>query len=241
MGLELWQLVLGCACAASIGVAKTGLPGIAIFVVPGMVLLVGDARQAAGWLLPILCLGDAFAVYYWRRHAEVRQLFRLAPWVLVGMAAGAAALSLSELVIRRAIGVIILLMLGVYVRRRLRAHSVDVPAHPSPYGITAGFATTVANAAGSIMNLYLLSMRLPKERFIATGAWFFFVINLVKVPIYVGHGLFSVQSLTFDALMILPTVAGCVTGRWLVEHIPQRQFELVIVVLTAFATLLLFR
>ncbi len=86
-GIALWQYALGAACAFAIGVAKTGLPGVAIFVVPTMVLLVGDARQAAGWLLPVLCIGDVFAIGYWRRFADPRLLVRLDPWVVIGMAA----------------------------------------------------------------------------------------------------------------------------------------------------------
>ena len=50
------------------------------------------------------------------------------------------------------------------------------------YGASAGFATTVANAAGPVMNLYLLARRLPKHEFVATGAWFFFAVNLSSSP-----------------------------------------------------------
>ena len=57
-------------CAVFVGIAKTGVPGLAILVVPLMVFVAGDARQSAGWLLPILCTADVFALYYWRRHAE---------------------------------------------------------------------------------------------------------------------------------------------------------------------------
>ena len=75
------------------------------------------------------------------------------------------------------------------------------------YGASAGFATTVANAAGPVMNLYLLARRLPKHEFVATGAWFFFVVNLVKLPIYAGHGLIDRRSLLFD-LALAPSVVG---------------------------------
>jgi hypothetical protein len=239
--LETWQWLVGGACAFSVGVSKTGMPGVSIFVVPAMVLMVGDARVAAGWLLPILCLADLFAVFYWRRHADVKQLVRLAPWVLAGMAGGAAALLLNEDVIRKMVGVIVLVMLAIYLARRLRPHSVMIPHHPAPYGAATGFATTVANAAGSVMNLYLLGMRLPKHEFIATGAWFFFVINLMKLPIYQYHGLFSRASLGFDLVMIPATVAGAMTGRWIFEHIPQQAFEAIIIILTVIATVALFR
>jgi hypothetical protein len=78
--LELWQWLLGAFCAMLIGIAKTSVPGLGILVVPFMVLVVGDARLSAGWLLPTLCLADLFALAYWRRHAAASKLFALAPW-----------------------------------------------------------------------------------------------------------------------------------------------------------------
>lgn len=237
--LAPWQWITGAFCAFAIGVAKTGVPGAGTFVAPAMILMVGDARQAAGWLLPVLCLADGFAVFYWRRHADLRQLLRLAPWVLIGMAGGAAALTFNESVLRKIVAGIIFAMLAVYLRGRLRPETAVALPHASPYGIAAGFSTTVANAAGAVMNLYLLSMRLPKHEFIATAAWFFFVINLAKIPIYQFHGLFSRVSLLFDTAMIPATIAGALTGRWIFAHIPQRAFEIVVLSLTLAATLAL--
>jgi uncharacterized membrane protein YfcA len=237
----LTQWALGALCAVCVGIAKTGVPGLGILPVPLMVLAVGDARLAAGWLLPMLCTADIFAVFYWRRHAAANRLFSLAPWVLAGMAAGGAALTLNERVLRPMVGVIVLLMLAAYIRRRMQAEGDRVSAHAAPYGVSAGFATTVANAAGPVMNLYLLSKRLPKEEFIATGAWFFFIINLAKVPIYLYHGLISRHSLAFDALMIPAVLIGALAGRWMVHRIPQHVFETLVISLTALSTLLLFR
>jgi uncharacterized membrane protein YfcA len=206
-----------------------------------MVLTVGDARASAAWLLPILCTADVFAVIYWRRHAAAGRLFSLAPWTLVGMAAGAAALSLSERVLRPVIGGIVFLMLVAYLVRRLRRDPGIAHPHPALYGTAAGFATTVANAAGPVMNLYLLSKRLPKEEFIATGAWFFFVINLTKIPIYAGHHLFTRQSLTFDLLVVPAVVIGAMAARKLVRYMRADVFEWLVIALTAVSTLLLFR
>ncbi len=239
--LALWQWITGAVCAFFIGVAKAGVPGTGIWVVPVMVLLVGDARQAAGWLLPILCTGDAFAVVFWRRHADFRQLLRLIPWVLVGLAIGAGALFLDESILRKIVAVIILAMLALYLRGRLRPPASVIPARPEPYGITAGIATTIANAAGPVLNLYLLSMRLPKREFLGTAAVFYFIINLTKIPIYIGHGLFSRQSLLFDLFLVPAVLAGAMSGRWLFHHIPQKVFEWIIIVFTVAATLLLFR
>jgi hypothetical protein len=206
-----------------------------------IVLTVGNAKSSAAWLLPILCTADVFAVIYWRRHAAAGRLFSLVPWTLVGMAAGAIALSLPEKTIKPLVGGIVVLMLVAYLIRRYSKNPSNITPHPALYGVTAGFATTVANAAGPVMNLYLLSKRLPKEEFIATGAWFFFLINLTKIPIYIYHGMFSRQSLTFDLLMVPMVYAGAISGRKLVPHIPAGVFEGLVIILTALSTLLLFR
>lgn len=239
--LAPWQWALGALCALNVGIAKTGVPGVGILVVPLMVIMVGDARLSAGWLLPVLCTADLFAVWYWRRRAEAGQLFSLAPWTLGGVAAGAMALALPEKTLRPVVGLIILAMLLVHLRRRLRPDTLQVEGRASVYGLAAGFSTTVANAAGPVMNLYLLSQRLPKEEFVATGAWFFFIINLTKLPVYYYHGLISRQSVAFNLTMVPVVFAGALTGRWLLERMSPRAFEVAILALTAISTLLLFR
>ncbi len=232
------QLAIGALCGLLVGIAKTGVPGLGILVVPLMVLAVGDARQSAAWLLPILCTADMFAVIYWRRHAAARALFSLAPWVMAGMAAGAVALAFHEDVLRVIVGSIVVVMLAAHFRRMRNGSTA--PAHSVPYGVTAGFATTVANAAGPAMNLYLLSRRLGKEEFVATGAWFFFIINLTKVPIYAVHGLFSLRSLIFNVWMIPAVLLGAWIGRRAIDRIPQDLFEWLVIALTAASTVMMF-
>jgi uncharacterized membrane protein YfcA len=238
--LEPWQWALGAFSAFIIGVAKTGAPGLGTLIAPLMVIAVGDARLATAWTLPVLITADIFAVWYWRRQAEARQLFSLAPWVLVGIVGGAFALGLPELAIRRTLGVIVLSMMFIYLWRRVRP-TTDVHGNPIFFGIAGGFSSTVANAAGPVMNLYLLSRKLPKEEFVATGAWFFFALNLVKAPVYAYHGLYSRESLTFDALMIPVVLLGALAGRWVVRVMPQKLFEAAVIVLTGVSCLLLFR
>jgi len=223
-----------------IGVAKTGAPGVGTMIAPLMVLTVGDARFATAWTLPVLSTADVFAVAYWRRHAEARQLFSLIPWVLVGIAGAAAALSLDEAVIRKIIGVIIVGMVVIYLWRRF-SPTPQVAGNPAFYGICTGFASTLANAAGPVMNIYLLSRNLPKEKFVATGAWFFFVVNLLKAPVYAWHGLYSRESLTFDLLMVPAVLVGALAGRWLIRTIDQKMFEVLVIALTAVSCLFLFR
>jgi uncharacterized protein len=238
--LEFWQWSLGVISAMAIGISKTGMPGLSSFVAPLMVLTVGDARYAAAWTLPTLSTADVFAVVYWRKHADARKLFSLIPSVVVGMAGGALALSLSEHTLRRLVGCVVVLMLILQLARK-RNPNEYVLGSPSFYGVIAGFASTIANAAAPVMNLYLFSRKLPKEQFVATGAWFFLVINLAKVPIYSWYHLFSRTSLTFNLLMVPAVVGGAFLGLWIVHRVAQRVFDTLIIVLTAIAAVVLFR
>jgi len=240
--LALWKWLLGALCAFLIGVAKTGVPGIGILAVPLFVFTVGDARLSTAWLLPILICADCYAVIAYRKKAAANALFSLLPWVMAGMALGALVLVYPDTVIRPLVGAITLSMLLLFLWR-LRFASPTPPTgwwFSGFFGTSAGFATMVANAAGPIMNIYLLSKRLPREEFVATGAWFFFFVNLTKIPVYLAHGLFSQQSLVFDAVMIAPTLAGAMVGRKVISLIPERTFLAVVVVLAFAATVLLF-
>ncbi len=239
--MALWQWVLGGLCAFLVGVAKTGVPGFGILAVPMMVLAVGNARASAGWLLPLLCAADVFAVFYYRRHTETRRLFSLLPWVVIGLIVGTFALSMNETRLRPMVGGIVLVMVGAHVVRRRGGGIVpgDGWSQPARYGLASGFATMVANAAGPVMNLYLLSKRLPKEQFIATGAWFFLVINLSKVPVYAARGMIGHRSLAFDALMLPLLASGALCGRFIFRRLPQKVFENIALFMAAAAAVLL--
>lgn len=238
----LYKWALGAICAFSVGVAKTGVPGFGILSIPIFVLTVGDARLSAAWLLPLLICADIFAVIYYRRHAAAGALFSLLPWVVIGMAAGAVMLRYPDEIIRPVVGTISLVMLLLFLWRQRKTASVPKAdwRHAGFYGSSAGFATMVANAAGPVMNMYLLSKKLPREEFVATGAWFFFIVNLSKVPVYTNLGLFSTRSLSFDLALLPFVVCGALTGRRLLTLMPEKVFVNSVLVLAFAATFLLF-
>jgi uncharacterized membrane protein YfcA len=240
--LPLWKWLLGAFCAFNIGVAKTGMPGLGILAIPLFVVTVGDARLSAGWLLPILLSADLFAVFYFRRHAAANRLFSLAPWVAAGLIAGSFVLRYDDKVIRPIVGGIILVMLFVYLLRKRAVNPLptDGAFYSGFYGGFAGFATMVANAAGPIMNVYLLSKKLTREEFVATGAWFFFLVNLSKLPVYIHHGMITQTSLLFDLAMLPASVAGALVGRRILDSIPEKTFEAAVIILAFVATIVLF-
>ena len=104
-------------------------------------------------------------------------------------------------------------------------------------GIFAGFATMVANSAGPVMTIYLLAIGLPKLAFIGTGAWFFMLVNAVKVPFSTHLGLITSQSLLLDAWLLLPMIPGALLGPVLLKHINQKKFETLVLILAVLASL----
>jgi uncharacterized membrane protein YfcA len=243
MQLELWQWALGALGAFLVGLSKTGIPGLGILNV-AIFALVFPARDSVGLVLVILICGDLVAVSTYRRDASWGHLWRLFPWAAVGVVAGYFALGrVNDLQMRHLIGVILLaLVVFQYVRSRRPAppEGEARPARPwlAPLaGITAGFTTMVANAAGQVMELYLLAMNLPKIVFVGSAAWYFLVINLFKVPFSASLGLINPATLSVSLWLGPFAVLGALVGRPIVERLDQRRFELLALALTFAAAL----
>lgn len=224
------------------GLSKTGVPGLGVLSVAFFANAL-PARESTGALLPLLIAADVFGVLFFRKHASWAHLWKLFPWVLAGIIAGYFALGrISDNSVQRLIGGILLAMIALHCWRRLQAggrfsalpHSRWFAA---PIGVMSGFATMMANAAGPVMTLYLLAVELPKLAFIGTGAWFFMLVNITKVPFSANLGLITPQSLQLDAILLLPMVPGALLGPVILRRINQAKFEILVMVLAGLASL----
>jgi uncharacterized membrane protein YfcA len=246
MHLEPWQWALGALAAFLVGLSKTGIPGLGILSV-ALFALVFPARESVGLALVILICGDLVAITTYRRDASWPHLLRLFPWAMAGVVLGYLALGrINDTQMRHMIGaILVFLVIFQYLRSRRPASEGEAQA-PRPWlaplaGITAGFTTKVANAAGPIMMLYLLAMRLPKITFVGTAAWYFFTLNLFKVPFSASLGMINLSSLGV-ALWIGPfAMLGGLVGRPILVRMNQRVFELIALALTFVAALSMLR
>ena len=241
MDLDLLGWVVIALCAVMVGISKTGIPGIGILIVPLMALVL-PTRKSTGLLLGILILADLFAIVYHRRNAEWRHVLRLLPAALAGIVAGYFGLGwVDDRQLKPIIGGIVLVMLGVsYWRTRAKGDEAPIPTQwwfAVGLGFMAGVTTMMANAAGPVMIIYLLAMRLPKIEFVGTSAWFFFVVNWLKVPFSASLNLMTVDSVKIN-LMMLPCIAlGAVAGIFFLKRIPQKAFNIVVQILAAAAAI----
>ncbi len=247
MHLELHQWLFGAAAALLVGISKTGIPGVGILVVT-LLANVFDGRQSVGIMLPMLIFGDCFAVAWYRRHAQWDKLVSLLPWVVVGLAVGGAALWVTgriggeKDILNIAIGVLVLLMLGVHLLRGALGDKITPKSRVGVAftGSAAGFATTVSNAAGPIMQLYMAALKISKEQFMGTIAWYFFIINVSKLPIFAvlsianpENPIVTWQTLLFDVMVFPAILVGVFVGKWILPRISQDAFDKIVLVLAA--------
>lgn len=243
-GLDLpilsWCLLL--LAGAGVGLSKTAIPGGGILAVV-LTAMALPSRMSVGVLLPMLIFGDFFAIGKYRPHIDRKQLVTLLPFALIGLGGGYVILRYaSNEQLKPIIGAAVLAMLALQqvnarLKKRREGLSASAASRPiSPvvtaiFGVLSGMGTGMANAAGPILSLYLLIAGLPKLQFIATSSGFFFILNLLKVPLFASLGIITTQSLRIDLLALPSVLAGALLGFWLVKRIPQEVFNRIVVAL----------
>jgi len=230
------QWAIAIICALMIGFAKTGIPGSGILV-PLLAASIIPAKESTGFVLPMLAMADIIAITYWRRHVEWKQLLKLLPWAWMGIFAGFFGIShISNDHLRVFIGVLVIVLMFVAWLRNKYISGDDIPSHwlfAAVLGTLAGATSMMANAAGPVMVIYLVAMRLSKENFIGTSAWFFWIINLSKLPFSSRLDLISFQSLQTNLALLPCIISGGIIGIFLVNRISQKIFNRVVQLLAA--------
>lgn len=219
--------------AVVIGMSKTAVPGAGLVAII-LFAAVLPAKQSTGTILLLLIAADLFAITMYRRDANWRALRRLAPAVVVGVLLGVGFLAIADDVwVQRVIGVIMLGTIAItLLRRRLQGPVAEGGSHrvaAATYGALGGFTTMVANAGGPVMSMYFLAMRFPVKEFLGTAAWFFFVVNVVKVPFSAGLGLITPSGMLLDLVLLPAVVVGALVGRRVAERIDQVLFDRLVI------------
>ena len=244
--LGLYQWVAAILGGFFVGIAKAGIAGVNGLFVGLFALVMPSVKQSSGVVLPLVIFGDWIAVAAYRRHLQWRHLIRLFPWAAAGVVLGYFALGhWTDHTIKTLVGTIILTLAILSYWRRFRTGAAAAAAGEEMQpirihwfagaclGLVAGFATLVANAAGPLMAIYLVAMRLPKMEYVGTTAIFFAMINLFKLPFMINLGLVSGPSVAFDVCLFPAVAIGLFAGRWILQRIRQRVFEEMALALSA--------
>ena len=224
--------------------AKTGVAGVGMLIVPILATIFGG-KASAGILLPMLSMADIFAVSYYHRHAEWKYILKLLPSTVVGVLVGLFVGNyVNDQQFKYMMAIIILAGLAIMIWREQKKSETAIPHNwlfSSIAGLLGGFSTMIGNAAGPVMAIYFLSMMLPKNSFIGTGAWFFLIINLFKIPFHITvWKTIDLDTFTLDLAMFPAIMIGAYLGFKLVKFIPEKPYRIFIIVTTAIAAVRLF-
>lgn len=245
-----WSVLV--IAAVFVGIAKTALPGLATLSV-ALFAAVLPARESTAVMVPLLIAGDLYAIWMYRHDVDWRTLGRLAPAILVGLGTGALVLwRIDDAGMKRMIGIILLLLTAAtlwMMRRRGRrgpgrgagtARTFSrSPVARWVYGSLGGFTTMIANAGGPPMTMYFVASGFDVMRFMGTQAYFFFLVNVTKMPFQIGLGLISAHSLRLDAVLLAPLVVGALAGSFVIRRMSTTVFDVLVIALTVFSSVFL--
>ena len=226
------------------GFAKMGLSGVMTIIIPILASIFGG-KESTGIMLPILLVGDIFAVAYYRQHAQWSAIKRLLIWASIGLLIGAVVGNyINDKQFKTIIAVLVMICVGLLIWIETKGGSYAVPQKAWFYalaGIASGFATMIGNAAGPIMSIYLVAMGYRKNSFLGTYAWFFLIINAMKVPIQVllWHNI-TWSNAALAGIMIPAVALGAVLGAIIVKRINEKPFRYIVIGMTAIAAVRLF-
>jgi uncharacterized membrane protein YfcA len=232
------QFLLLLTVALFIGMSKTGVHGAGMLAVPLLANIFGG-QLSSGIMLPMLVLADLLGVWYYHRHASWHHLKILFPWSAVGVILGTLVGKYIDDSIFRIIMAVIIVASVITMLWLERGHKDEVP-HNKAFGVTSGilggFTSMVGNLAGTVMAVYLLSMRLPKNAFIGTTAWFFMATNWFKVPFHVfSWHTINMNTVLLDLSTLPLIILGAYLGIIIVKKLSERTYRWFIIVMTLVA------
>ena len=244
--LTALQLIVGLLATALFGFSKTGIPTLGALGA-GLLASVLPALPSTGIALPVLLIGDVIAVTIFRRNVRVDLILRLLPSVVIGVVLGFLVLqNFSQHTGSIILGIILLISaLGEILRRRgIKMLALPEKRHSKlsqALGMSAGVSTMIANSGGPFMTLYLLRLRISSRALMGTMAWFFFTLNLLKVPFSVHLGLINSHSLVQSLMLVPGILLGTFAGYRLLGRISTSAFETLALIGTGMTGLWLLR
>ena len=226
-----------------IGFAKGGFSGLGALLTP-ILALVLPVASAVGVLLPMLMVGDVFAVSMYWKEWDWDLVKRMLPAGIVGALAGTFLLArLSTNGLRIILGIFVLVTVAYkFLRDRIQAIRYEPrPWHASAAGFLSGVASGMFNSGGPPFNSYLLLQKLRARPFIATTAIFFALLNLIKVPGFLYTGVLNLP-LLFSLWWVFPFIPiGIWIARITLTRVSPAGFEWIIIALLIFSSLWLLR
>jgi uncharacterized protein len=225
-GMDIWFWAAAVVAAALVGMGKGGVPIVGMLAVPVMALVMNPV-VAAGMLLPVYIVSDAFGLYAYRHAYDRRVLAVVVPGAIAGIGVGWATASLvPEAAITLLVGVIgVAFALNLILRKAVVAEPQEPQVAKGLFwGTVTGFTSFVSHAGAPPYQVYTLPLGMTKAVFAGTSTIAFAIINAVKLVPYYALGQLNAGNLKLAAILSLPAALAVFAGVRLVNWMPERLF-----------------
>ena len=234
--VESLPIIISILASIIVGISKAGVKGIGVF----FVILLANAYEpkiSTGILLPLLIVGDLFAIIYYKKNIVWKYIFQLIPWMAIGVLfATLTGDIIDEIAFKRLMSIVIFLSVLIMLFMNDKMSNL-ISKHWSfgpLLGGAAGFTTMIGNAAGPLANIYFIAMKVEKKPFISSSAYIFFLINIIKLPFHIFFWKTINYYSLIESLKMTPFVfLGLIIGVYIVDKITEKYYSKLILILTA--------
>lgn len=230
--------------ALFIGLSKGGMGAVLVILTTPMLSLIMPTQSAISLALPLLIIGDVFALWFYWKTWDMRYIRLMLPPAILGIVVGTVLLaSLDNITLRHILGIFTLIFV-VYRIADQRFKSLDY--HPRNWhgylaGAASGLGSALANSGSPPFTAYMLLQDVSPQVFVGTMTLFFAIVNAIKVPGLMIAGLLDLHTLLGVAWVIPAIPLGVLIGRWIIVRINKQAFEwFMLFILVVAAALLLF-
>jgi len=225
-----------------VGMSKGGFP-VGAIALPILILVwpmqAHAARAAVGFMLPMLCVMDLVALSFYWRKVQWGRIIYLMPATILGVAVASflfvsdeALVAVSDRVLKILIGGMGILFVGYFAAKKWILQHIHASepswAKGSGFGLAAGITSTLAHAAGPVMQMYLLPQQLEKKKFAGTSCAFFWMLNLIKLLPFAMLGRIQPDSLKLGSVLLPVIPLGVAFGWWLTHRTQQKHYTALI-------------
>ena len=243
--LTVWVYLVMALAAFLTGFSKAGFGGMMGPMITILAAFVLPIEQAIGILLPILMIGDMFALAtYWGKW-DKRSLLIVIPGSVVTVILGSYFLSsVSGEIIKQVLCIVVLLFVAVKAWQFFRKQTTQKAAKAGwgvLAGSVAGFTSAIAHSGSPPISMFLITRNLQPQTLAATMVVCFATLNWIKLPSYLISGVLSLDLFLHFAWTIAFIPLGVWIGRKVSRVLKKERFEqILLVLLTITALLMLF-
>lgn len=233
-GWDFWLIAI--LVAFLVGFSKGGWSAVGNLSVP-LLSLVVDPLAAAGLLLPVYLVSDAFGLWAYRKSYERRVLAILIPAGIMGVMVGWAVIPWTSAhlpggndIITGLVGGIGILF-AIYMLMGRKGAEMRRKPEVAPglfWGTLAGFTSYISHAGAPPYQVYVQPLGLDRLAYAGTTTILFAILNAVKLVPYTVNGQVNFHSLETLVYLSPAAILGVFIGKRTVGMVSERTFYRVI-------------